>query len=404
MQGGETTMRILYFDCFCGAAGDMIVASLLDAGADAEALRAGFASMGLDGFTVSIEKITKQGFAATRFVVDLDPAGKQPHRHLKDVKAIIQRGSFNKSVRDRAIRIFERLAKAEAAVHGTTIEKVHFHEVGAIDAILDIVGASLALESLGIDRVICSPIPIGSGTVKCEHGIMPVPAPATAELLKGVPIASCAETGELTTPTGAAILTEIAESFGPVQAMEMKAVGCGAGTREGKTRPNILRVLVGESTSPGGSGEIDSVVQLETNLDDCTPEVIAHCIERLLAEGALDAHAMPIQMKKGRSGVLLSVLCHPSDVDAMENVLFAETTTFGVRRQTLQRSKLTRRHEGVATPFGEVRMKIGQRNGVMTTSPEFEDCRALAVEHDVALRDVMAAANLAWDAKIKTQR
>jgi pyridinium-3,5-bisthiocarboxylic acid mononucleotide nickel chelatase len=397
-------MKIAYFDCFCGAAGDMIVASLLDAGADAGSLRAGFESMGVGGYTLSVEKTTKQGFAATRFIVDLDTSSKQPHRHLKDVKAIIERGSFSEAVRDRAIRIFERLAKAEACVHGTTIEKVHFHEVGAVDAILDIVGASLALESLGIERVCCSPIPTGSGTVKCQHGIMPVPAPATAELLKGVPLASCEETGELTTPTGAAILTEIAESFGPVPSMAIESVGCGAGTREGKTRPNILRVLVGESAASEASGEIDSIVQLETNLDDSTPEVIGYCFERLLSAGALDVYTVPIQMKKGRLGVLLSVLCEPSDVSAMEEILFAETSTFGVRRQTWQRSKLSRRWETVQTPFGEVRMKVGERDGVVTASAEFEDCRKLAVEHGVALREVMAAASAAWQAHAEAGR
>jgi len=397
-------MKIAYFDCFCGAAGDMIVASLLDGGADQDALRAGFDSLGLDGYTLSIEKTTKQGFAATRFVVDLDSSTTQPPRHLKDVREIIQRASLPDVVCERAIRIFDRLALAEAAVHGTTTEKVHFHEVGAVDAILDIVGACLALESLGIDRVVCSAIPTGFGTVTCEHGVMPVPAPATAELLKGVPLASCEEAGELTTPTGAAILTEIVESFGPLPSMTLESVGCGAGSREGKTRANILRVLVGESSDRDSRGNADSIVQLETNLDDCPPELVGGCLERLFTAGALDAYTLPIQMKKGRPGVLLSVLCDPGDVRAMEDVLFAETTTFGVRRKTLQRSKLKRRSETVVTPYGQVRMKVGERGGLVTASAEFADCKRLATERGVAVREVMSAANLAWDARVNRRK
>lgn len=388
-------MNVGYFDCFSGAGGDMIVASLIDAGADADALREGLSSLGVGGYSLSIEKVSKQGFAATRFHVELDKE-PQPHRRLKDIKQIIDASALPVTVKQRSVRVFGRLAEAEAAVHGTTVDEVHFHEVGAVDAIVDVVGAVLALDLLGVEQVTCSPIPVGSGTVTCAHGTMPVPAPATAELLKGVPIAACDEVGELTTPTAAAVITTLASTFGPLPGMRITAVGYGAGSREGRTRPNLLRVIVGEAVE---EGDVDLITVLETSIDDATPEVIGHCVERLLNEGALDAYAVPIQMKKSRPGVLLTVLCTPNRVRAMEQVLFAETTTFGVRRHDVERRKLPRRHETVTTPFGKVRMKVGERDGVMTASPEYDDCRAAAEKHRVALRDVMAAANQAWAAK-----
>jgi len=389
-------MTTAYFDCFNGAAGDMIVASLIDAGADADVLRERLAALPVAGYTLVSEKTRKQGFAATRFDVRLDEGETQPHRHLKDIVSILDDADLPPSVIDRSKLIFTHLAQAEAKVHGTSIDKVHFHEVGAVDAIVDITGAVLALDMLGVTRVLCSPIPVGSGTVKCDHGIMPVPAPATAELLKGVPIAATEETGELTTPTGAAILTTLAESFGPMPAMIVRTIGCGAGTRDGQTRPNVLRVMLGE---PEDAGETDEVVVLETNLDDTTPEIVAYAGERLLAAGALDVYTLPIQMKKGRTGVLLTVLCEPSSARELEAVVFAETPTFGVRRTTMRRSKLRRRHETVRTPFGPIRMKVGEREGTETVSPEYEDCRAAAGTAGVPLRVVMAAAHKAWIAR-----
>ena len=387
-------MKIAYFDCFNGAAGDMIVAALLDAGADAGALRSGLDSLGVGGYALSIEKITKQGFAATRFRVELDPSSDQPHRHLKQVVEIINGGKLSVAVTAKAIAIFERLAEAEAAVHGTSVEKVHFHEVGAVDAIVDVVGAVLACELLGVEEIICSPIPVGSGTVTCEHGVIPVPAPATARMLKGVPLAASDETGELTTPTGAAVLTTLASRFGAIPAMTMTAVGVGAGSREGRARPNILRVLLG-TTGDAGS-DADRIVQLETNLDDVSPEIIGYCQQRLLDAGALDVYTVPIHMKKWRTGVVLTVLCKPGDADTLERIVFAETTTFGVRRQTLDRHTMHRRSERVTTPFGEIRVKIGRRGDIETISPEYDDCRAAAIEHDTPLRDVVAAARAAW--------
>ncbi len=388
-----TAMSIAYFDCFNGAAGDMIVGSLLNAGVDADKLRGGLSTLGLSGYALSIHRIDKQGFSATRFEVRLDPKVSQPHRHLKDIVTILDRSALPDSVKARGKSVFERLAQAEAKVHGCAVEKVHFHEVGAVDAIVDVVGTVLALDLLGVSEVICSPLPVGSGTVTCDHGIMPVPAPATAELLKGVPLASSEEPGELTTPTGAAILTTLAGRFGPLPPMTLKSVGYGAGTREGLTRPNVLRVLVGEPTYPG---DADEIIVLETNLDDASPQLIAHGMERLLVEGALEVYAVPIQMKKSRTGVLLTVLCDPARVSVMEGVLFRETTTFGIRRHAATRTKLRRRHETVSTPYGNVRMKVGTADGVVTASPEFEDCKTAAQTHQVAVREVMAAANAAW--------
>ena len=404
-------MTIAYFDCFSGAGGDMIVASLVGAGADADALRRGLAGLGVGGYALTIEPVKKQGFAATRFHVALDDEKHQPHRHLQDVLKIIDSAAdLSAAVKGKAGPIFRRLAEAEAAVHGTDVNKVHFHEVGAVDAILNVVGACLALELLGVTRIACSPIPTGSGTVTCSHGVMPVPAPATAELLKGVPIATTDEVGELTTPTAAAILTTLAESFGPIPSMTVRAIGYGAGTRDGRTRPNVLRVLIGEATpsalSTGQDGvghgsnlETDEIIVLETNLDDATPQIIGHCMDRLLAAGALDVYAVPIQMKKSRPGVVLTVLCEEPCADELERLIFAETPTFGIRRHRAQRTKLSRRHETVSTPFGEIRMKVGEGGGVRTATPEFEDCKAAARRSGAPLRDVLAAARSAFETK-----
>ncbi len=373
----------------------MIVASLIDAGADLAVLRDGLAGLGLAGHALSIERVCKQGFAAIRFDVALNTVEKQPHRHLKHVTDILERSKVPDRVRDRSVRIFTRLAEAEARVHGTTVDKVHFHEVGAVDAILDVVGATWALELLNVERVLCSPIPVGSGTISCSHGVMPVPAPATAELLKGVPIATCDETGELTTPTGAAILTTLSEGFGSTPAMTIESIGYGAGSREGQKRPNLLRVLVGELVV-SGDAEGDSVLLLETNLDDATPQIVAHCLDQVLAAGALDAWSMPIHMKKNRDGVTLSVLCRLSDRSEMERIIFAETPTLGVRRTMVERTILPRRYDTVETPFGRIRVKVGIRDGTESATPEFEDCRSAAVEHGAALREVLTAVEFAW--------
>ncbi len=389
-------MKTAYFDCFSGAGGDMIVGSLIDAGADPDALRTDLAALGLDGYALFIERVNKQGFAATRFQVELTAQEEQPHRHLKHIVDILQGSRLPDVVKRHARRIFERLAQAEAKVHGSTVEKVHFHEVGAVDAILDITGAVLALERLGIERVVCSPIPTGSGTVTCEHGVMPVPAPATAELLVGVPLAACDDVCEMTTPTAAAVLTTLADEFGSLPAMTIDSIGYGAGSREGGSRPNLLRVFIGETP---GEGDVDEITVLETNLDDASPELVAHCMEQVLGAGALDVYAVPIVMKKSRAAVTVTVLCANQDADALERIIFAETTTFGVRRHRVRRAKMRRRHETVRTAFGDVRIKVGERDGVETASPEYEDCKSVADREGIALRRVVEAAVAAWAAR-----
>lgn len=390
-------MRIGYFDCFNGAAGDMILGALVAAGVSADDLRADLAKLKLADYELSITPIKKQGFAAVK--VDVKMTGKPGHRHLHHITKIIDDSDLTPAIKTDAKRIFTRLAEVEAAAHGSTIEKVHFHEVGAVDAIVDVVGSVCGLARLGIERVVCSPIPVGSGTVTCDHGIMPVPTPATAGLLVDVPIAETTETGELTTPTGAAILTTLAASYGPMPPMRIKTAGFGAGTRDGKTRPNVLRLIVGEMGET--AAESDSVVVLEANLDDTTGEEVGHALAKLLAAGALDAFATPVTMKKGRPGVMVTVLAEPGSVANCEAILFGETTTFGVRRHTCERRKLARRFETVSTPHGEVRMKIGESGGrVVVASPEYDDCAAAAAKSGASLRDVMQAARAAWQVRL----
>ncbi len=388
-------MRVAYFDCFNGASGDMILGALIDAGLPIDRLRASLAALKLDGFEIAADKANKQGFAATQFRVQVDPEMDQPHRHLAHIRSIIEASDLIDAVKTRALRIFERLAEAEARAHGTTIEKVHFHEVGAIDAIVDVVGAAIGLDALGVERVVCSPIPVGSGVIRCDHGEMPVPAPATAILLENVPIAESPETFELTTPTGAAILTTITQAFGPMPSMTLETIGCGAGRRDGQTRPNLLRVMLGRAVD--ATAEQDEVIVLEANIDDATPETVGHACERLLSAGALDVYCTSIVMKKNRPAIKMTVLCQPAAVEEMESLLFAETPTFGVRRHRAERRKLERRHVTVQTEFGPIRVKVGLRDGTMVTaSPEYDDCRAAALDSDAPLREVMAAAQRAW--------
>ncbi|MFQ5429893.1 MAG: nickel pincer cofactor biosynthesis protein LarC [Phycisphaerae bacterium] len=390
-------MRIAYFDCFSGASGDMILGALLAAGLDADVLRADLAKLNLDAYEIDIRPIRKQGFAAVK--IDVRTAADQPHRHLSDICSIIDAADLPAAIRRRARAIFARLAEAEAKVHGVTVEEVHFHEVGAVDAIVDVVGAAIGIERLGIDRVECSPIPTGSGTVRCEHGVMPVPAPATAELLTGVPLAASEETGELITPTGAAILTTLTEEYGPLAPIRIERIGYGAGSREGARVPNLLRLIIGSSTEPEGVS-CDQVRLLEANLDDTTGEEIGYAFERLLDAGALDVFTTPILMKKNRPGILLSVLTTPELCDRCEEIIFAETSTLGIRRDWRTRSKLERRVEPVATPFGEIRVKVALRDGaVFRIAPEYDDCAAAARARGVSLREVMDAARSSWSAR-----
>lgn len=391
-------MRIAYFDCFCGAAGDMILAAMVDAGLPVDVLDGLVARLGLPEVKLVATRVRRGGLAATHVNVEVGPAARTSHRHLPEILEIIAHADLPCEVFKSATRVFRRLAEAEAAVHGTPVEAVHFHEVGAADSIIDIVGACAGLHALGIERVTCSPIPTGSGVVRCEHGLLPVPPPATAALLRGVPIAESDIAAELCTPTGAAILTTFAATFGPPPAMTIEAVGYGAGTREFAQRANVLRLIVGDAQEARDAAELDVVVVLETQIDDMTGQQIAHALDHALAAGALDAYTTPIGMKKGRPGQLLTVLCRTVDADAIEAVLFAETSTFGVRRRTCERRTLAREHVAVETPFGPVRVKIGRRGGrVLQAAPEYEDCAAAARAHRVALRAVQDAARAAWD-------
>ncbi len=389
-------MNTAYFDCFCGAAGDMILAALLDAGLSIDVLHKTIADLALPGVSLEAARVRRHGLAAAHVTVRIDASTPRKHRHLKHIEAILTASSLAPSVAERARAIFRRLADAEALAHGTTVEKVHFHEVGAEDAIVDIVGACAGLEALGVTRVLCSPIPTGSGVVTCDHGVMPVPAPATANLLKGVPLAACDETGELTTPTGAAILTSLAESFGPLPEMRVSAIGIGAGTREGATRPNILRVFLG-AVEASDDAERDAVLEMRTQLDDTTAQSIAFACERLLEAGALDVFTVPIGMKKGRPGTLLTVLCRPADAATLEAILFTHTRTFGVRKHLCQRTRLVRRHQTVQTRFGPIRVKTGSLGGkVVQAWPEFEDCAAAARAHNADLNAVQQEALGGW--------
>jgi uncharacterized protein (TIGR00299 family) protein len=317
-----------------------------------------------------------------------------PQRRLGDIREMIDAADLAPRVKQRAIAVFERLAKAEAKVHGMPVDQVHFHEVGAVDSIVDIVGACIALELLGVDRVFCSAIPVGSGLIECQHGLMPTPAPATAELMRDAAISDTQVEGEATTPTAAALLTALSEDFGPLVPMHVKGIGYGAGTREGGMLPNLLRVFVGQ---PQDQSTAEGVVELAANLDDTTGQIIGSTIERLISAGCLDAWATPAMAKKSRPAWVLSVLCRPADVGRAEELILRETPTLGIRRRLCQRTTLERRFETVETSFGPIRVKVASLAGDdITATPEFEDCRSAAETHHAAVRDVIAAAARAW--------
>ena len=378
-------MRVAHFDCFSGVSGDMVLGALVDAGVSADAIRTALDSLGLP-ITLEIEQVKRNGIAATK--VNVVAPDQEEYRFLPDVEAIIARGKLSDSQRNLASRIFRKLAEAEAEVHGVPVEKVHFHEVGALDSIADIIGSAVGLDLLGVEKFTSRSVPPGSGMVKCAHGLMPVPAPATANLLKGVPLAASPVKGELVTPTGAAILTSVVSEWTDSPVLTAERIGCGAGTRNPIEVPNVLRLFVGETVS---DAESDRVWVLETNLDDCPGEVIGFAIEEAFAAGALDVFTVPIQMKKHRPGVLLTAICDDANRLAVERVLFRETATFGIRRTRADRSKLRREAVTVDTPWGVVKAKRGRRDGMGVLTPEYEDCARVAREHHVALRDVYTA-------------
>ena len=388
-------MRIAYLDCASGVSGDMMLGALVDAGVELADVQAGIDSLGLPSCRLAIEEVKKKGFRALQLTVEHEP--EHAHRHLHHIVEMIDGSSLTPSQRERALRIFNRLAEAEAKVHGSTIEKVHFHEVGAVDSIADIVGSAIAWDLLGVDRIVCSHVPTGTGFVNIAHGRCSIPAPATGELLKGVPIAASDVEGELTTPTGAAIVSTLVDEFGPVPAMTISATGYGSGQKDFE-HPNLLRLLVGETASGVDGG--DQIVMLETNLDDTPGEAIGYCAEKLWEAGALDVSTTALQMKKDRPGVLLSVQGRPADADRLAEIVFRETTTLGLRRSTVQRQTLPRRTVQVSTDWGEIAGIVATLpDGSERFSPEFAACREIADNKQIALATVYAAAQQAYSAE-----
>ena len=396
-------MKILYFDCFAGAAGDMILGALLDAGLPFEALRAALGSLAVEGYDLAADRVLKAGLTATKFRVlehEGVPAGStrgpsgHAHYHLSDIRGAIERSALSTAGKARASRMFTRLAEAEAAIHGTTLERVHLHEVGALDSIIDIVGAVFALEWFGADRIVVSPMNTGNGMVKTAHGVFPVPAPATLRVLGDAPVYSNGTPLELLTPTGALVLTEYASSYGPVPAMRIARIGYGAGDRDLPDTPNVVRVLVGEADATQSAM---AVTVLSCEIDDMSPQLFGALMDRLYAAGALDVFYQPVQMKKNRPGTLMTVVCRPQDRGALSDLVFRETTTIGIRVQEMRRDCLDRSHVPVATPWGEVRIKVARRDGrVLNAQPEFDDVARVAAAHDVPVKTVHAHALKAW--------
>jgi uncharacterized protein (TIGR00299 family) protein len=427
-------MKTLYLDLFSGISGDMFIGALVDLGLDARQLEAELGRLGLLGYHVHFSRGQKGSIAGTKFDVHLAGAHEHSHeshghahahehehghehshhhgndqshvhehghhehnRTFRDIKQLIDRSSLSPWVKQKSVAIFERIAIAEGKIHGMPAEQVHFHEVGAVDSIVDIVGACIGLELLGKPRVVASAVVEGNGWVDCAHGRFPIPTPATLAVLgaRGIALSQCNEPHELVTPTGAALLAELVESFELMQDLVAEKIGFGLGTRENKTRPNVLRAVLGQASKASASHdwERDTIAVLETNLDDINPEVLGHFVEQALAAGALDVFHTPIQMKKNRPGVLLTVLCAEAEADRFTEMLLRETSSFGVRRHTAERRKLVRENIMVETRYGEVSVKMGRLDGgIVQAAPEFESCRKAASKAGVPLKQVYEAA------------
>jgi hypothetical protein len=384
-------VRLAYFDCPSGASGDMILGALVDAGASFEALARELEGLGVEGYRLDHREVIKAGFRATKVDVALG-AHEAGHRGLREILDILERSRLDAAVRDAASRIFRRLAEAEARVHGTTPERVHFHDVGAVDAIVDVTGACIGLHLLGVDAVHVGALPVGGGFVEGPHGRMPVPGPATAELLKGFPTLDTGIRRELVTPTGAAILTTLAAGAGAMPAMRVTAVGYGAGTMELDT-PNVLRLFVGEAPSDRVVTPAETIVQVETTVDDMSPQLYEPLLERLLEAGALDAWLTPVIMKRSRPGVVLTALCEPGRVADLSRLLFEESSTIGVRWTAYQRSRLEREMVRLSTAYGPVTFKVSRLEGrVVTVTPEFEEVRRIARDRGLPVREVLEEA------------
>jgi len=379
-------MKIAYFDTVSGIAGDMTMAAFVSAGVPVEALSAELGKLGISGFELIARHVQRSSIAAVHVdvVVSHD---EHRHRHLKHIESIIRESSLSDGVKDQALAIYRLIAEAEASVHRTTLDRVHLHEVGALDSIVDVVGTAICLENLGIERVYSSPVRLGSGgTVKTEHGIIPTPAPATLEILKGYPTVLTRHPYELTTPTGAAIVKALSSGLLDQEVLRTEAVGYGAGTREFDDLPNFLRVVIGTLEAPA---EADDIVVVETNIDDMNPQVYPYLIERLLASGAHDAYLIPIIMKKGRPGILLSTMVERKTLDTVVDIIYRETTTIGLRIQSIGRRKLPRRSVEVHTPFGPVKAKVVIRGGKDVLTPEYEECKRIAAERGLPLLEVV---------------
>src|SRR5215469_16112476 len=443
-------MRIAYLECFSGISGDMFLGALVDAGVSPHLLQDTVAALGV-GATLEVSRVVRSGISATKVDVWVDgekdipreeywakqeaahshehhdhhrheheltqerhhshgessQAGvaaphqhqhSHPHRGLSEIRKIISAAKISDSAKKIAISIFDALGSAEAKIHDVPVESIHFHEVGSVDAIVDIVCAAVGIEALGADEIVCSSLNVGGGMVKCAHGTFPVPAPATVELLKDAPVYSANVKAELVTPTGAALVKTLAKRFGGFPEMRLEKSAYGAGSRDFPGHPNVLRIVIGEAAAKmTAKTQSDTISVLEANLDDLNPQVFGYVMDRLLEEGALDVFGVPVQMKKNRPGTLLTVLCKPEDADKLTQLVFRETTTLGVRRREESRQTLARRWESVRTEWGEVRIKIASMNGTVTNyAPEYEDCRRIASQHHVPLKTVMQEAARAY--------
>lgn len=391
-------MRIAFFDCFAGISGDMILGALVDAGLDLEALKDTLSALPVSGYEITCTRVLKRGIAATSVIIHCQE--QQTHRNLQDILRLLSESTLPPNVIKRSMQTFRRLAQAEAQVHGTTPDQIHFHEVGAVDAIIDIVGCMIGLERLGIDYIGASRLPTSYGRIECTHGIFPVPAPATLELLRGVPTFPSGLEGELVTPTGAALLTTLASHFGDIPPLTIDRIGYGAGRKDFPIA-NVLRLIIGESTAPLPE---ESMTLIETNIDDMNPEIFEYVMQRLLESGAADVYLTPVYMKKNRPGVVISVLAHNSDVHRLTDILLAETTTLGVRFFEFHRRCLERETLDVNTPFGEITVKVGRRGeAIVNIAPEYDDCRAAAARYQIPIHQVYNAAHRAAEAYLGTK-
>ena len=408
--------KVLYFDCFSGASGDMILGALIDAGLPLDELRGALGSLALDGVTLEAERVDRSGVAATKFRVhdhehehehdgghahDHDHGhahdhGHHHHRGLSEICSMVDGSGLSDTAKERAKSLFRRLAETEAAIHQQPVEEIHLHEVGAVDSIIDIAGTVFGLEWFGADRIVASPLNLGSGTVRCAHGVFPVPAPATTRLLTGAPVYSSGVEAELLTPTGALLVTDYADGYGPMPSLRIRQVGYGAGDRDLPETPNVLRVVIGDEDEDA-AGRFQRVVLIECEIDDMNPQLYGSLMDRLYAAGALDVFYAPIQMKKNRPGTLVSVVALPEHREALAGVVFRETTTIGVRFTEMDRERLDREQITVETPLGKVRFKLARRDGdVVNVSPEFDDCLQLADEHGLSVKTVQAVATKAY--------